>query len=104
MKQLVIIVKPEQKRTDDTRASRVTESANHTIGAANLFHLYHGCALAGCVRRVQLLRDDAVEVATHLVEPLLGRTKIGGGRRQTNCAFSFEVLARELFEQRSPFA
>ncbi len=63
MKQAIVTVKPEQKRTDEARATRVTKSANDAIGRADLLYLDCCGALTRSVGSIETFRDNAVKIA-----------------------------------------
>jgi hypothetical protein len=84
MQQSVVAVKSKQKRTDQTRASRVTKSAYNTIGGPHSFHLYGCSAFARRVRRVEAFSDDAVKIAPGFSKPTARNAIITRSRRKSN--------------------
>ena len=81
VQQTVIVVQPEEQRAQQSRIGGITETADHAVGAANLFHFHHGSPLARRVRRVNLLCNHAVEIATNFIEPFLRDGELSGCRR-----------------------
>src|SRR5439155_18748206 len=81
MEQTIFSVEAEQKRTDYSLASRVTKSADHTIGCADLLHLNCCSAFAGRISRIETFGDNAIKIATGSLKPLIRSVTISGRRR-----------------------
>ena len=81
MEQTIFSVEAEQKRTDYALASRVTKSADHTIGCADLLHLDRCGALPRSVRSIKPFGDNAIKIATGSLKPFIRSVTISGRRR-----------------------
>src|SRR5581483_1028012 len=75
------IVKSEQERADNVCPACITKTTSHAIRAPNLLDLQSCVPLAGSVRHIDSLRDNAVEIPANFVEPLLRLFEIDRGRR-----------------------
>src|SRR5688572_23774769 len=69
MQEAIVVVEAEQQRADYFRIGAVAKTSHHAIGCPDLLYLDHRRAFAGRVGRLDLFRNHAVEIATHLVEP-----------------------------------
>src|SRR5436190_14453377 len=78
MEQAVVSVEAEQKRTDDALASRVTKSADHTIGCADLLHLNCCSAFTGRISSIEVFGDNAIKIAAGLLEPFVRNRDLDG--------------------------
>jgi hypothetical protein len=81
VEQTVVVVEPEQQRADELPLRCVAKSTHHAVDGAKLLHFYHSAPLAGAIRLVELLGDDAVESGAHAVEPPLDDGEARCGRR-----------------------
>src|SRR5438445_9630930 len=61
----LLVIQSEQQGSDNPAARGITKAAHDTIGAAHQLDLDHGVALAGPVRTVEPLGNDAVQIAAH---------------------------------------
>ena len=105
VEQALIVVEPEQQRADDWLALVVAEAADHAVGAAVVLDLLHAGAVAGLIRQVAPLGDDAVERRADLLEPFLGIGESRGRRRQPDRSCAREdILLRECFQPLAPLA
>src|SRR5688572_12773274 len=93
-----VIVESEQERSHDARFLGVTKSADDTIGGAPRLDFHHGGPLAGGIRLVESLRDDAVEGFPHGTKPFLRGRKLCRRRRQANGAASRKILRRKYLQ------
>jgi len=78
----LLVEQAEQQRADQASVGGVAEAADHAVGGAQAFHLHHR-PLARLIGLVELLGDDAVELAAAgASQPLLRIGAPARGRRQ----------------------
>ena len=77
----LVVIEPEEKRSDQRAVLAVTEPADNAIGGVLEFVFLHSVATAAEIRQVGALGDDAVDIGTEPLQPLQRRAAIGGARR-----------------------
>ena len=91
VQQAIVAIESQQQRADQLAAALVAEAADHAIGGAQTFDLEHG-PLAGRVRQIEALGDDAVGLHMFAVQPSLCLFAIAGeGRDKKRRAFAGAV-------------
>ena len=82
-----LVIEQPQEQGADVRARPVlvpSEASDDTIRRALMLDLEHR-ALAGLIRRVELLGDDTIETgALEVIEPFGRERAVAGGRRQVD--------------------
>src|SRR4029453_2404771 len=91
MQQTIFSVKPEQKRTNQACAPRITESANNAISRADLLYLNRCSAFTRSVRSVESFRDDSIKVAADFFKPPAGSPVISCRRRKAQSFSRSEI-------------
>src|SRR5918995_4736848 len=103
VEQPILTIKSKQKRTNDSRAPRITKSANDTVDRADLLYFNHCSAFARSICSVQTLRNNAIKIAAGFFKPLAGSPMIGGGRRKAQIFGRSEIKTCESFEKSPAF-
>src|SRR5436309_10194242 len=104
MQQAVLAVESEQKRTDHAFPSRITKSADNTVGCADSFYFHRRGAFSRSIRSVQTFCDDAIKIASSFSEPIGRNTVFSRCRRKAYVFRSPQIRTREFFKKLAPLA
>src|SRR5437763_2954417 len=99
VQEAVIVVKPEQQRTDDAFLFSIAESADDAVSGALLLDLDHR-PLSRTIFLVRTLGDHSVERSAAAPQPGERHLSVASHRRELKARR--DILAEELFQFFAP--